>query len=98
MRTRLSPSTERPLTYLAGASAYLALVTLVIVLLTTSGVVATIAGALTVTLLVGSYLLERWARRRTVYSSDRQPSSPTSPTTAHPTARPVDDERVTVAV
>jgi hypothetical protein len=81
----LAPSYDRPLKFIAGLSAYSALVALMILLFTFSGVVAATAGTVMVTALVGSYLLERWARRRTVYSSDAQSSSPTSPTAVHVT-------------
>ena len=82
----LSLSYDRPVKLIAGLSAYSALVALMILLLTSSGVVAATAGAVVVTTLVASYLLERWARRRTVYSADAQSSSPTGATTAHVTA------------
>jgi hypothetical protein len=81
MRTLLSASQRRPLTYIASLSAYSALITFMITFFTTSNLVAGIAGALTVALLVGSYLLERWARRRTVYASDPLSSPATGPTT-----------------
>src|SRR3712207_3259810 len=77
MRTLPSASRDRPLAFVAGLSGYAALITLIIVLVTTSGVVAGIAAALTLALLVGSYWLERWARRRTVYS----PAARSSPAT-----------------
>jgi hypothetical protein len=77
MRTSLSASRERPVRAIAGVAGYLALVTLVVAFFTTSGFVAGVAGTLTVGLLVGSYLLQRWARRRTVYSADRRPAPAT---------------------
>ncbi|GAA1042665.1 hypothetical protein GCM10009557_69200 [Virgisporangium ochraceum] len=55
-----------------GVAAYLALAALIVTLFTTSGLLAAVTGALTIGLLVGSYLLERWARRRTVYATDRR--------------------------
>jgi hypothetical protein len=70
MRTRLSPARRHPLRYLASVSAYAALIALVIVLFTTSGAVATIAAILMGVLLIGSYLLERWARRRLLYQGE----------------------------
>ena len=76
MREFPSAWRDNPLRIIADVSAYAALATLIIVLSTASGVVAGIVGALTVGLLVGSYLLERWARQRTMYSPDTQ-SSPT---------------------
>jgi hypothetical protein len=75
MRSSSSASFERPVPAIAAVVGYTALVTLVVTTFTTSGFVASVAGALTVGLLVGSYLVERWARRRTVYSA----GSPTSP-------------------
>lgn len=81
MRTSLPASRGSPWTSVA---AYAALATLVVALLTTSGVVAAVAGALTIGLLVGSYLLERWARRRTVCSTGSPPSPASS---ADPRAR-----------
>ena len=69
MRTRLSPERTHPLRFISAVSAYAALVALVIVLFTTSGAAATIAAILMGVLLVGSYLLERWARRRLLYTA-----------------------------
>jgi len=57
---------------ISSITAYAALVALVIVLFTTSGAVATIAAILVGGLLVGSYLLERWARRRLLYERDEK--------------------------
>jgi hypothetical protein len=71
MRTRLSPDRRDPLRFISGISAYAALIALVIVLFTTSGAVATIAATLMGGLLVGSYLLERWARRRLLYEREK---------------------------
>ena len=78
MRTTVPASPRRPVRIIAGIAGYTALVTLIITIFTTSGFVAAVAGALTVGLLVGSYLLERWARRRTVYAAGSRPSPPTS--------------------
>ena len=72
MRTRLTPDRRHPLHSVSSISAYAALIALVIVLFTTSGAVATIAAALMGALLVGSYLLERWARRRLLYERDEE--------------------------
>jgi hypothetical protein len=69
MRTRLSPDRGQPLRFISTVSAYAALVALVIALFTTSGAAATIAAILMAVLLVGSYLLERWARRRLLYTA-----------------------------
>jgi uncharacterized membrane protein len=63
------------LRFIAGISAYAALIALVIALFTTSGTVAAIAGTAVVGLLVGSYLLERWARRRLVYEPHTRSAS-----------------------
>jgi hypothetical protein len=68
MRTRFSSSRHRSLRTLAGVAGYAALVTLIITVFTTSGFVAAVTAALTIGLLVGGYLLERWARRRVVHS------------------------------
>ena len=75
MRTRLSPDRRHPLHSISSISAYAALIALVIVLFTTSGAVATIAAIVMGALLVGSYLLERWARRRLLYEG-RQEDDP----------------------
>lgn len=75
MRTRLSPDRRHPLRSLSSISAYAALIALVIVLFTTSGAVATIAAILMGGLLVGSYLLERWARRRILYEREEKEDS-----------------------
>jgi hypothetical protein len=74
MRTSLSAPRERPAKAVAGTAAYLALVALIVMIFTTSGFVAALAGSLTIGLLVGSYLLERWARRRTIYATAHRPS------------------------
>ncbi len=72
MRTHLStPRSGR----LKAAAAYSALIALMIAVFTTSGVVAAIAAFLMVSLLVGSYLLERWARRRIIYPPQANPST-----------------------
>jgi len=71
------------LAFLAG---YAALVTLVIVPFTTSGLVAGMGGVLTFGLLIGSYLLRRWARRSTIYSAV-PPPSPTDATSDFDEAR-----------
>jgi hypothetical protein len=70
MRTRLTPDRRHPLHSISSISAYAALIALVIVLFTTSGAAAAIAAALMGGLLVGSYLLERWARRRLLYERE----------------------------
>ena len=72
MRTRLTPDRRHPLHSVSSISAYAALIALVIVLFTTSGAVATIAAILVGVLLVGSYLLERWARRRLLYEREEE--------------------------
>ncbi len=86
MRNPSSASPERPVRAVAAVVGYTALVTLVVTIFTTGGFVAAVAGTLTIGLLVGSYLLERWARRRTVYST----GSPTSPEISAPAE--ADDE------
>lgn len=75
MRTHLSPSRQRPIRTIAAIAGYTALITLVVALFTTSGFVAAVAATLTIGLLVGSYLLEGWARRRTVYAAPSRPPS-----------------------
>lgn len=70
MRTRLSPDRSGPLRFVSGVAAYAALIALVILLLTTDGLVAAVSAALIAVLLVGSYLLERWARRRLLYARE----------------------------
>jgi hypothetical protein len=103
MRTFLSASPERPAVAIASIAAYTALVTLVITLFTTSGHVAAVAGTLTVGLLVGSYLLGRWARRHPIHSTDSR-RSPTTSTSAEAKAAQVkisdapDSERQTSTV
>ena len=103
MRTSLPAPRERPVMAIAGVAAYLALVTIIVTFFTTSGFMAGVAGALTVGLLVGSHLLQRWARRQTVYSADRRPSpaTPVNPavtTTDGPVSGPqpshVDESRM----
>jgi Flp pilus assembly protein TadB len=72
MRTRLSQDRSHPLRFNSAVSAYAALIALVIVVFTSSGAVATIAAILVGALLVGSYLLERWARRRLLYEREKE--------------------------
>jgi hypothetical protein len=74
MRTSSSASRARPIRTAAGVAGYTALITLVIAFFMTGGFVTAVAGTLTIGLLVGSYLLERWARRRTVYAAGPRPS------------------------
>jgi hypothetical protein len=64
MRTLPYSSRYHPLLFISSVSAFGALIALMIALFTASGAVAVIAAPLVVALLVGSYLLERWARRR----------------------------------
>jgi uncharacterized protein YbjT (DUF2867 family) len=96
MRTYLSAPSEKPVVAIAGTAAYMALITLVITLITTSDFVAAVAGALTVGLLVGSYLLERWARRRTLYTTTSRPSPsvPTEDPAGGPQTSDVDESRM----
>jgi hypothetical protein len=79
MRTRLSPDRRHPLRYISAVSAYAALIALVIVLFTTSGAVATLAAVLMAVLLIGSYLLERWARRRLLYTEQARVTRTAAP-------------------
>jgi hypothetical protein len=86
MRRPLPLSSRRPIRIAIGIAGYSALVAFLVTLLTTSGPTAAVVGTLTVALLAGSYLLERWARRHTIYSVDPRPSprSPPSPTSGAP--------------
>jgi hypothetical protein len=74
MRASSSASRVRPIRVAAGLTGYIALAAFMVTLLTPSGPLAVVTGTVTVILLISTYVLDTWARRR-VLRSRRSPTS-----------------------